>query len=270
MRFMMLIKSDAQTEAGIMPSAEVFEAMGKFNDELIAAGAMLGGEGFKASAKGLRVHQRKSEISVQDGPLAAPHEVVAGYWILSVKSREEAVAWAKRVPCFEGEVELREIFELEDFPVDASERPGGWREVEADARNAAPPARIPGTKRFVVLLQADAATESGLSPKPEVLEEMGAFMQELTQSGALLGGEGLKPSSSATKVRFTAGKPSLVDGPFTESKELVAGFSIVQVKTKQEAVVLAKRLLDIHVRGTGVEKGTVELREPFEIEDFAA
>jgi hypothetical protein len=121
-----------------------------------------------------------------------------------------------------------------------------------------------------VLLQADAATESGALPKPEVLAEMGAFMEELTQTGALLGGEGLKPSSSAAKVRFSGGKPSLVDGPFTGVKELVAGFSVVQVKSKQEAIVLAKRLLDIHVRGTGVEKGTVEIREPFEIEDFAA
>lgn len=270
MRFMMLIKSDAQAEAGIMPSPEVFEAMGKYNQELIAAGAMLGGEGFKASSKGLRVHQRKDEVSIQEGPLAAPHEVVAGYWILSVKSREEAVAWAKRVPCFEGEVELREIFELEDFPVDASEQPGGWRDFEAEARNAAPPARIPGTRRFVVLLQGDAATESGVLAAPEVLSEMGTFMEELTRAGALLGGDGLKPSSSAAKVRFSGGKPSLVDGPFTESKELVAGFSVVQVKTKQEAITLAKRWLDIHVRGTGVEKGTIEIREPFEIEDFAA
>jgi hypothetical protein len=270
MRFMMLIKSDAATEAGITPTPEVFEAMGKFNQELIAAGVLLGAEGFKATSKGLRVQQRKDQISVQEGPLAAPNDIVAGYWLLQVKSREEAVAWAKRVPCLEGEIELREVFELEDFPVDASEGPGGWRDFEAEARAATPPSRLPGTRRYVVLLQADAATEAGVLPKPELLAEMGAFMEELSKSGTLLGGEGLKPSSSATKVRFVEGKAEVVDGPFTESKELVAGFSIVQVKTKQEAIGLAKRMLDIHVRGTGVAKGTVEVREPFELEDFAA
>jgi hypothetical protein len=253
-----------------MPSPEVFEAMGKFNQELMAAGAMLSGEGFKASSKGLRLHQRKNQIVVQEGPLAAANEVVAGYWLLRVKSREEALAWARRVPCAEGEVELRELFEVEDFPVDESEQPGGWRDFETEARDAGQPARIPGTRRFALLLQADAATEAGVLPKPEVLAEMGAFMEELTQSGALLGGEGLKPSSNATKVRFENGKSRVMDGPFTETKELVAGFLIVQVKTKQEALAFAKRWLDIHVRGAGIGEGTIELREPFELEDFAA
>ncbi len=158
MRFMMLIKSDAETEAGSCPPR------GARGDGEVQRGAHrgrrhAGGRGIQGELEGLRVHQQKERIVVQEGPLAAPHEVVAGYWLLQVKSREEAVAWAKRVPCLEGEVELREVFELEDFPVDASEAPVAGATSRPTPQCSAAGSH-PGTTRFVVLLQADAATEA--------------------------------------------------------------------------------------------------------------
>src|SRR5579859_7255946 len=116
MRFMVLVKADKNSEAGIMPSREILTAMGKYNEELVKAGVMLGADGLHPSSKGARVKFEGSKRTVIDGPFAESKELIAGYWIWKVGSRQEAVDWLKRAP-FDGgtEVELRQIFELEDF-----------------------------------------------------------------------------------------------------------------------------------------------------------
>ena len=116
MRFMVLVKADKQSEAGAMPSREILEAMGKFNEKLIQAGVMLAGEGLHPSSKGVRVRFSAGKKTVIDGPFAETKELVSGYWIWQVKSIDEAVEWLKRAP-FDGgaEVELRPVFEAEDF-----------------------------------------------------------------------------------------------------------------------------------------------------------
>jgi hypothetical protein len=93
-------------------------------------------------------------------------------------------------------------------------------------------------------------------------------MDETSKAGALLGGEGLKQTSLGARVEFSGGKARVLDGPFAESKELVAGISLVQLKNKQEAVEFARRMLQIHMTGTGISEGTVDVREVFELEDF--
>ncbi len=118
MRFMVIIKADEKTEAGAMPSEEQLTAMGKFNEELAGAGVMLAGEGLHPSAKGARVHLKGNEKTVVDGPFAETKELIAGFWILDVKSRDEAIEWVKRMPTFEGEdsvIEIRQVFEASDF-----------------------------------------------------------------------------------------------------------------------------------------------------------
>jgi hypothetical protein len=115
MRFMVIIKADARSEAGIMPSQQLLTEMGKYNEELVKAGALLAGEGLHPSSKGARVHFSGSKRTVVDGPFSEAKELVAGFWLIQVKSKEEAIEWAKRVPFTEGEVELRQVFELEDF-----------------------------------------------------------------------------------------------------------------------------------------------------------
>jgi hypothetical protein len=115
MRFMVLVKADKQSEAGAMPSREMLEAMGKFNEQLIQAGVMLAGEGLHPSSKGARVRFSDGKKTVIDGPFAETKELVAGFWIWKVNSRQEAIDWLKRAP-FEGtEVEIRQVFETEDF-----------------------------------------------------------------------------------------------------------------------------------------------------------
>ena len=116
MRFMILVKANKETEAGIMPSTDILSKMGKFNEELVKAGVMLAGEGLAPSSKGARVKFEGTKRTVTDGPFAETKELVAGFWLWQVKSKDEAIEWLKRAP-FDGgtEIELRQVFEAEDF-----------------------------------------------------------------------------------------------------------------------------------------------------------
>jgi hypothetical protein len=118
MKVMVLIKANADSEAGKMPPAELFEAMGKYNEELVKAGVMLAGEGLLPSSRGKRVLVDGTKRSVVDGPFAETKELIAGFWIFQVKSMDEAVEWVKRVPNPMGEeatIEIRQIASIEDF-----------------------------------------------------------------------------------------------------------------------------------------------------------
>jgi hypothetical protein len=116
MRFMMIIKSDAATEAGAMPASEDFEAMGKFNEELISAGVLLAADGLHPSREGAMVSKEGGKVRVVDGPFAEAKELIAGFWIITAKDKEEALSWARRIPFGEGgRVELRRVYEAADF-----------------------------------------------------------------------------------------------------------------------------------------------------------
>ena len=115
MRFMVIVKADKDSEAGVLPSTELLAAMGKFNEELVKAGVMLAGEGLQASSKGARVRFAGNKRTVIDGPFAETKELVAGFWLWQVRSREEAIEWLKRAPFEYGEVEIRQVFEEDDF-----------------------------------------------------------------------------------------------------------------------------------------------------------
>jgi hypothetical protein len=115
MRFMMIVKASQDSEAGVMPSEKLLGEMAKYNEQLVKAGVMLDGSGLKPSSKGARIKYSGSKRTVVDGPFAETKELVAGFWVIQVKSKEEAIEWAKRVPFEDGEVELRPFFELEDF-----------------------------------------------------------------------------------------------------------------------------------------------------------
>ncbi len=118
MRFMLLVKANKDTEAGVPPTEELLTEMGKFNEELVKAGVMLAGEGLHPSSKGARVKFSGEKRTVIDGPFAESKELIAGFWLIQVKSLDEAIEWVKRVPNptgEEGEIEIRQVFEAEDF-----------------------------------------------------------------------------------------------------------------------------------------------------------
>ena len=127
MRFMMMVRANKNTEAGVMPDDKLIAAMGKYNEEMAKAGVLLDLAGLQPSTKGARIRFSGGKPTVIDGPFAETKELIAGYWLIQVKSKEEAIEWVKRCPCphgeaAEGEIELRQIFELDDFaPSDAIE-----------------------------------------------------------------------------------------------------------------------------------------------------
>lgn len=133
MRVMMLLKSDASSEAGVVPDSKLLTDMGNYNQAMVDAGVMIGGEGLHPSSQGARIRIANGKTTVTDGPFSEAKEVVAGYFMLKTKSLAEAIDWAMKIPVCdgpqgEGEIELRPLYETEDFPVDPAEQEGGWRE----------------------------------------------------------------------------------------------------------------------------------------------
>ena len=115
MRFMVLVKADKNSEAGVLPDTKLLTEMGKFNEELAKAGVLLAGEGLHPSSKGARVRFSGAKRIVTDGPFTEAKELIAGFWLWQVKSKEEAIEWLKRAPFDQTEVEIRQVFEADDF-----------------------------------------------------------------------------------------------------------------------------------------------------------
>lgn len=134
MRFIILVKATPETEAGVMPSSELIAAMGRYNETLIDAGVLLAGEGLQPSSKGARIKSVGGDIAVTDGPFVPADQLLAGFWLIQTKTRQEAIEWCRRIPLEEGqEVELRQVFEAYDFPLDSATedhlaKEQAWRE----------------------------------------------------------------------------------------------------------------------------------------------
>jgi hypothetical protein len=274
MRVIMLLKSDAQSEAGVPPPEHVLAEMGQYSEQLLNAGVMVGGEGLHSSSNGAKVRIAKGKTTVLDGPFAEAKEVVAGYYMLKVKDLAEAIEWTKKLPgadwAPEAEAELRPLYETEDFPVDPSEQPGGWRDQEIAARKELE-TKVPGPEkgpRWISFLKADKNTEAEMDPSTELLEKMGALMGEMQQQGLLISGEGLRASKHGAKVLLKNKKLSVLDGPFAETKEIIAGFSMFRAKTKAEAIEWARRCLQIHMDGTSIDTGEIEVRQVYELDEI--
>ncbi|MES2149761.1 MAG: YciI family protein [Pseudomonadota bacterium] len=251
MQFMVLRKAGPETETGDdMPSAELISAMGKYNQQLVDAGVMREGAGLKPSAHGVRLRLAPGQVTVTDGPFAEAKELVAGFSIFEVASKQEAIDWLRRWPVEDADgnvaLEVRECG-----------CPGGCAGV---ATLAAPDA---GGKRFVVLLRSDAFTESDAAPEQHKLDALDAFNVDQVKAGVLLAGDGLKSSARGARIKFEKGRPTVVDGPFTEIKELIAGYWMIRVASLDAAIAWARQLP--YPTGPEVE---VEIRPLYELEDF--
>jgi hypothetical protein len=139
MRFMMIVKANADSEAGAPPSSETIAAMGRYNEQLIAAGVLLTAEGLHPSSNGARFRKQGGEIIVTDGPFTETKELIAGFWLINVKSKDDALAWVRRIPFEDGmEIELRKVFEASDFAVDSVTEEHLQKEAEWRAANQKP------------------------------------------------------------------------------------------------------------------------------------
>jgi hypothetical protein len=252
MQFMIFRKADKDTEAGVLPGAELLQAMGEYNQQLVDAGIMRGGEGLQPSAKGVRLQLSSGRVTIVDGPFAETKELIAGFSIIDVASKQEAIDWLSRWPRQDGggnvELELRE-----------SGCPGGCAEVETAT------VADPQGKRFVVLLRSSPDLESEVPVPRAKLDALDAHNAAEAKAGVLLSADGLRSSARGARVKIAAGTLAVVDGPFTEIKEMIAGYWMIRVASLQEAIEWAKR--NPYPSGPDVE---VEIRQVYEMADFGA
>jgi hypothetical protein len=241
--------------------------MGKYNEELVRAGVMLDGEGLHPSSRGVRVRFSGKERRVIDGPFAETKELVAGYWLWEADSLQDAIEWAKRCPNpMEGtsDLEIRQIFEVEDFgDTLPPEELAREERLRAEAAALSDPAKAGGRRMRVVILHKSTPETEEQMPDNAMLIAMGRFNEELVREGLMLAGEGLQPSRKGARVRFSGTSRTVIDGPFTEAKELIAGFWVWRVRSMEEAIEWVKRCPmpeDAEVE--------LEIRPIFEAEDF--
>jgi len=226
MRFMIMHKNDPQTEAGEKPPMELVTKMGAFIGEHLKSGRFIDGAGLSGSKTRTRLVFREGQCTVKHGPYRGEHELPAATLQLKVKTRDEAIRWSERYGkiLVNGEIELGKVNE----PWDIGLMP--------EPENA--------PLQFLLIEKADAATESGgRSPKQKA--DLTRLMNEMTTAGVLVQSFRLKPSSQAKRLTFTKNDLRVIDGPFTESKELLGGFSIMELSGMDEAIELCRRYADI-------------------------
>ena len=226
MRFMVMHKNDPHTEAGEKPSPELMAAMGGFITEHAQAGRFLDGAGLSGSRTRTRLTFRNGESTIKHGPYQGERELPTAMLTLKVRSREEAIGWAERYGKIlgDGEIELGSVNE----PWDLGMMPR--------------PENAP--LRFLLIEKADAASEAGTRSAKQKAD-LTRLRTEMTKAGVLAGAEHLQPSAQAKRLVFTNHQMRVVDGPFSESKELLGGFSILRMNDVDEVITLCQRYAEI-------------------------
>ncbi len=224
MRIMSMHKANAQMEAGVPPSPEFMASMGALMQEIQEAGIFIAGEGLLPSSTGVRLNFSDGQRTITKGPFVGANELIAGYCLMKASSIEETIEWASRFAEIVGDVEIdiRPICEPWDL--------GMFPKPENETKT-----------RFMLTHKADAHSESGAPPSPRVVAAMDALTNDMKRAGVFLAAEGLQPSSRAVRLRFKGDRRTIIDGPFTESKELIAGFSILELPSNDEAIVWASK-----------------------------
>ncbi len=226
MRFMIIHKNDPHTEAGEKPPLELVTKMGAFIGEHAQAGRFLDGAGLSGSATRTRLRFRDGRCTTKMGPYRGEHELPAATVLLKVKTRDEAIGWAERYGKIlgNGELELGKVNEPWDIGL-------------------IPPPENPPLQ-FLLIDKADAATEQG-GRTPQQKAALSRLKTEMTKAGVLVSSIELRPSSRGKRLSFNNNDLRVVDGPFTESKELLGGFSVMELSTIDEAIALCRPYAEI-------------------------
>jgi hypothetical protein len=228
MQFMLMHKTDAYYENGGKPSKELVGNVGRMVGDLARNGRLLAGDGLGPSSQGVRLKFAGGKCAITPGPLAGVNELVAGFAVMRVRSLDEAVEWASKYAAVVGDAEIDVRPANEPWDIGLGEKPSGLT-----------------TRRYIAMRKADAATEAGAPQAPAQSAALERLLGEMQRAGVLLATAALEPSSKAARLRNFAGKKTLVDGPFAESKELVGGFVIVDLASRDEAVEWAQRYADV-------------------------
>lgn len=226
MRFMIMHKNDPQTEAGQPPPMELVTRMGAFIGEYARTGRFLDGAGLNGSRTRTRLVFRDGRCTRKDGPYAGEHELPAGTMLLKVRTREEALGWAERYGKLlgTGELELGKVNEPWDIGLmPAPENP---------------------PLQMLLIDKADAATEAA-GRSPQLKAQLTRLKSEMTKAGVLVRSLSLEPSAKAKRLTFTKNELRTLDGPFSESKELIGGFAVLELSGMEEAIALCRSYADI-------------------------
>ena len=226
MRFMIMHKNDANTEAGLPPPIELVHKMGAFIGEYAQTGRFIDGAGLGASKTRTRLVFRDGKATTKNGPYRGEHELPAATLLLKVKSREEAIGWAERYGKIlgDGEIELGKVNE----PWDIGLMPAPEN----------PPLQI------LLIEKADKATEAG-GRDPQQKAALSRLKTEMSKAGVLVSSLRLKPSASGKRLAFKNNDVRVIDGPFVESKELIGGFAILELSDMDQAIDLCRRYAEI-------------------------
>jgi hypothetical protein len=238
MRFVIMHKTDARWERGEIPSPQLIARVGTLIGELAQANVLLGAEGLRASSHGVRLRFSGGTRTITQGPFKGENELPAGFSILRVRSLDEAIEWASRQAAALGDVEIDIRPVTEAWDIGMLPRP----------ENVA-------TLRYMALLKATPASEAGVPLSPRQRAEMKRLIDESQRGGTHLATEALRPSARGRRYKNTRDGVRVIDGPFTETKELIAGYMMVEAESLEAAARWATRYID------AVEADEVDVRE---------
>ena len=218
MRFMVMHKMTEELERGGPPDPEIMAGVDRLITDAANVGAFVSGEGLKPTSQRTHVVYKGGERTITDGPFAEAKELIAGFAVMKVRSKAEALSWCDKFAAVLGDVELFMGPVVEPWDLGLAPKPEN------------PPLR------YLSMHKMDARAESGAPPDPALMQKMGALIGEMTAAGVLQSAGGLASTSKGARIRFSEGKHTVIDGPFAESKELIAGFAILELPSKQAAI----------------------------------
>jgi hypothetical protein len=220
---MVMHKMTEEMEKGFPPDPALVAAVGKLIGESVKEKVFVSGEGLKPSSERVHITYKNGKRTITDGPFTEAKELVAGFALLRVRSKEEAISWVDRFAAVSGNVELFMGPLVEPWDIGMAPKP------------ANPPLR------FLSMVQMDERAENDMPPDRKCITDMDSLIQEMTKAGVLQATGGLTSTKNGARIRFEGGKSRVIDGPFAESKELIAGYAILDVPSKAAAIEWGKR-----------------------------
>ena len=227
MRFMVMHKMTEEMENGLPPEPAVMEGVGKLIEQAMKEKVFVSGEGLKPSLQRAHIAYKSGRRTITDGPFTEAKELVAGFALMRVRSKEEAIMWCDRFAAANGgdvELFLAPVVEPWDFGMPKPEN---------------------APLRFLSMVKTDERSENDAPPDPKVMARMGALIDQMTKAGVLEATGGLASTKKGARIRFEGGKHTVTDGPFAESKEVVAGYAIFDLPSKAAAIDWAVRFGDV-------------------------
>ncbi len=237
MRFMVMHKMTEEMEKGLPPDPAIIRGVGKLVGEGVKEKVFVSGEGLKPSSERVHLAYKNGKRTITSGPFTAARELVAGFALMRVRSKEEAISWCDRFAAVIGDVELFLGPVVEPWDLGMMPKPEN------------------SPLRFLSMHRMDDRSETEGPPDPELMAKMGALIDEMTKVGVLQATGGLASTRKGARIRFEGGKPRVIDGPFAESKELIAGYAILDLPSKAAAIDWAIRFGDV------VKVNEVEVRQ---------